>query len=157
MAFESRLSPVLREGIEVIKMVFFKRLQEHLLEEYPNREPQFVGRLTGAMINNLFGVCNREEPFFSFAKDNAALIGEGMKEIAVAFDEMRIPLTDALRIQFLCDSIDGIDSAHILAHARDIGILIEERHVPMPDQFMNLVRRLGEASRVIHQVKIASA
>lgn len=157
MTGEYKLIPILREGIEVIRMIFFKKLQMHLFEKYPDKEPQFINRLTGAIINDLFGTYNQEEPFLSFSQDNAALIGQEMQDIAVELEEMRIPLTDALRIQFVCDSLDGIDSSHVLTHARDIGVLIEERHVPMPDHFMNLVRRLGEASHIIQQVEIGSA
>jgi hypothetical protein len=152
-----RLLPILREGIEVIRMVLFKKLQVHLSEKYPEKELQFINRLAGATINNLFGTYNQEEPFLSFSQENAAFIGQEMKAIAVELEEMRIPLTDALRIQFLCDSLGGIDSSHVLTHARDIGVLIEERNVPLPDHFMNLVRRLGETSHIIHQVEIGSA
>jgi len=154
---EYKLVPILREGIEVVRMAFFKKLQAHLFEKYPDKERQFINRLTGAVINNLFGTYNQEEPFLSFSRDNAALIGQEVEDIAVELEEMRIPLTDALRTQFLCDSLDGIDSSHVLSHARDIGVLIEERDVPMPDHFMNLVRRLGEASHIIRQVEIGSA
>ncbi len=157
MAEDSRLVPILREGIEVIKMVFFKKMQAHLAEKYPERDTRFINRLTGAVTNSLFGACNREEPFFSFARDHAGLIDEEMRNIAAGLGEMKIPLTDALRIQFLCDSLDGIDSSQALAQAKDIGVLIEERTTPMPDQFMNLARRLGEALNMIRQVKIGSA
>jgi hypothetical protein len=157
MALESRLSPILREGIEVIKMIFFKRVKIHLLEKYPEREMQFVNRLTGAVTNKLFGTPNEEEPFYSFAREQAGVIEQELKNVAGELEEMRIPLTDALRIQFLCDSLDGIDSSPVLAYARDIGVLIEERDVPLPDQFMNLVRRLGESFRVLQQIKMGSA
>jgi len=157
MALESRLYPILREGIEVIKMIFFKRVKMHLLERYPDRELQFINRLTGAVTNKLFGTPNEEEPFFSFALEQADIIEQELKNVAGELEEMRIPLTDAIRVQFLCDSQDGVDSSPVLAYARDIGILIEERDVPMPDQFMNLVRRMGESFRVLQQIKMGSA
>ena len=108
------------------------------------------------IINGLFGTPNREEPFLSFAKAHAALIDEEIGRLAAEYPEMRIPITDALRVQFLCDSREGCDSEAVLARARDLGILILDREVPLPDHFMTLARRLGEAHHVTCQVRIHS-
>jgi hypothetical protein len=58
---------------------------------------------------------------------------------------MRIPLTDALRVQFLCDYQEGIDSSEILQRAKQFNLLILDREVPLPASFLNLARRLGGA------------
>ena len=154
MSDEIRLIPVLRDGIHIIQMVLFKMLRSGLEERYPSWSRTDIGRLDGALINGLFGTPNREEPFLSFAKSHAALIDEETARIASDLPEMRIPITDALRVQFLCDSREGRDSEAALARARDLGILILDRDVPMPDRFMALARRLGEAHQVTHQVRI---
>lgn len=156
MSDEQKLIPVLRDGIHIIKMVLFKMLRSGLEARHPSWAQADIGRLAGAVINGLFGTPNREEPFLSFAKSHAALIDEEIGRIASEFPEMRIPITDALRVQFLCDSREGCDNEAALVRARDLGILILEREVPLPDHFMTLARRLGEAHQVTHQVRIHS-
>ena len=157
MTMENKLIPILREGIHIIKMVLFKTVRNGLAERYPQQERSFINQLTGAMINELFCTPNHEEPFLSFAITNRPLIDEGIKRIAGDFPELRIPLTDALRVQFLCDSQEGLDNPSMLTQARDLGILIAERELPLPDHFMTLARSLGEGSHVTHQAHIGSA
>ncbi|MFA5180570.1 MAG: hypothetical protein WC405_04565 [Syntrophales bacterium] len=157
MTLENRLIPILREGIHIIKMVLFKTVRDGLAERYPQQERAFINQLTGAMINELFCTPNQEEPFLSFAVANRLLIEEGMKRLADDFPELKIPLTDALRVQFLCDSRESLENPTMLTQARDLGILIAERDIPLPDHFMTLARSLGEGSRVTHQVHIGSA
>jgi len=157
MTLENRLIPILREGIHIVKMVLFKILRDGLAGRYPQQERSFINQLTGAMINELFCTPNHEEPFLSFSVTNRPLIDEGMKIIAGDFPELRIPLTDALRVQFLCDSQEGLDNPVMLTQARDLGILIAEREIPLPDHFMALARSLGEGSHVTRQAHIGSA
>jgi hypothetical protein len=58
-------------------------------------------------------------------------------------------LTDALRIKFLCDSLEGIDSGPVLVRAERLGILLVDRKVPLPKTFMDLVRRVGVAHNLL--------
>ncbi|MDI6790998.1 MAG: hypothetical protein QME44_09980 [Thermodesulfobacteriota bacterium] len=143
MRFESKLIPIMREGVEVIKMIFFKKLKAYLSQKYPERETSYINKLSGAIINDLFGTPNPGEPFATFVKENRACIAEEMDHIAVEFDGMRIPLTDALRVQFLCDNQEGIDNSRILARAQELHILLVDREVPLPRHFLDLVRKLG--------------
>ncbi len=62
---------------------------------------------------------------------------------------LRIPITDALRVQFLCDSMEGIDSSVILLQAEELGVLLADREVPLPKNFLNLVRRLGSSFNIL--------
>ena len=59
----------------------------------------------------------------------------------------------ALRIHFLCNYQEGVDDdrATVLARARDLGVLIEERDVPLPKGFMELVYRVGKAHGLIQE------
>lgn len=157
MRLENRLIPILRDGIHIIKMVLFKTVRDSLAARYPRQERVFINQLTGAMVNELFCTPNQEEHFLSFAVTNRPLIEEEMKKIAADFPELKIPLTDALRIQFLCDSQEGLENPVLLTKARDLGILIAERDLPLPDNFMTLARSLGEGSQVTHQVHLGSA
>ncbi|GLI33428.1 hypothetical protein [Desulforhabdus amnigena] len=149
MEVESKLIPILREGIDVIKMVFFQKLKSHLEMKYSSLEKASIGKLAGAIINELFGTIHLDGPFADFAEENKAKIEQETAQVAVHLKEMRIPLTDALRMQFLCDYREGIDSTHLLSKARDLGILIADREVPLPAQFMNLVRNLGSTVGIL--------
>lgn len=157
MTAESKIVPLLREGVHVIKMVVYRVLKDGLTERGPSGEEEHNSRLAGAVVNELFGTPNREEPFLSFARDNGTTIRAELERIAVDYPEMKIPLTDALRIQFLCDSREGSDNPRLLVQARDLGILILERDLPLPDAFMALARRLGEEYNLTRQARIPSA
>lgn len=146
---QSRLIPILREGVDIVKMVLFKELKSHLAEAYPDREPGFSGRLSGAILNDLFGIENLMEPFAGFRREHQDLITRELRALPGRFGELRIPLTDALRVQFLCDSREGVDSQAVLARANELGILMIDRDIPLPRFFMNLVRRLGVAHRIL--------
>ncbi|MFO7494132.1 MAG: hypothetical protein R6X05_00685 [Desulfobacterales bacterium] len=143
MSVEQKLVPALREGVAVIKMVLFKELKPYLGEKYPDRGADFAGRLSGAVINELFGTPNPARDFAAFADEHRGIIGDELTLLAVRHPKLRIPLTDALRIQFLCDRQENIDSITALSRAEQLGILITEREIPLPATFMNMVRSLG--------------
>ena len=126
---EDRLVPALREGINVVKMIFFKQLKPYLAEKYPADTPEYANRLTGALINEVFATPSDVEPFKTFAEDNRSFIEAEIKLIPETFADLRIPLTDALRIQFLCDDREGVDNQASLSRARELGILIVDRDV----------------------------
>ncbi len=149
MEFESKLVPVLRESIDVVKMIFFKELKDRLSEKYPDQNAAYNSKLAGAILNELFGAPNTQEPFASFVNEHGSRIDEEMKLIAAQFEALRIPLTDALRVQFLCDSQEGFESESILSRAKDLGVLIEDRDIPLPNTFMNMVRKLGVAHKIL--------
>ena len=142
---QGRLIPALREAVDVVKMILFKRLRGRLSEKYPEEPPPYAGRLAGAVINELFGTPNREEPYAGFARDQRERIDAELASIADEFGDLLIPLTDALRTHFLCDRQQGLDSSAVLEKARQLGVLLMDREVPLPGSFMQLVRRLGAA------------
>ena len=139
----------MREGVEVIKMTCFRKLSSSLTERYPQQDKKTCSMLTGAVINQIFGTTNDQEPFASFSADNHDIIETEIKTLAVNLEEMRIPLTDALRMQTLCDKMDNIEDDQTIKFAKDVGILIEERDVPLPHNFMEMVRRIGKAFGLI--------
>jgi hypothetical protein len=157
MEYEKRLIPILREGIHIVKMFLYKNLRQGLSEKYADRERVFVGRLTGAIINELFGTPNREEPFLTFNRENEAIIKGELKTLAADYPELKIPLTDALRVQFICDSQEGAENAVILNQAHDLEMLLVAREFPLPDQFMTLARSLGEISDITRQMPMGTA
>jgi hypothetical protein len=143
MEMESKLVPIMREGVDVIKMIFFKRLQIYLDGKYAGRGRAHINQLAGAIINDLFATPNAQEPFAGFLERNRDCIAEEMNALASSLPELCGPLTDALRVQFLCDQQEGIDSTAMLAHAKELKVLILEREVPLPKNFLELVRILG--------------
>lgn len=153
MPQNSKLIPVLRDGVDVIKMVLYKKLKEHLRPKYESRGSAYTNQICGAIVNAIFGVENMETRCNDFSKENEKEIRTEINSIAIHLDEMRIPLTDALRIQFLCDSLEGIDSAPMLKQAEICGVLMVERPIPMPKNFMNLVRKLGGKFNLLQPVE----
>jgi hypothetical protein len=145
--------PSLREGVDLVRMIFFRQMRDHFSESSPGEEPQFYGMLAAAVLNELFGTPNPEEKFVAFAACNRERIDAELAELVTNFKELRIPLTDALRIHYLCNYQEGIDGdeAMVLGRARDLGVLIEERDVPLPKGFMELVYRVGKAHGLINE------
>jgi len=147
--FESRLIPIMRDGIELVKMIFYKKLKSSLTSRYPERETTFCNLLTGAMVNEIYGTPNPDEPFYSFVRDHRAIIDGELGEVASYLEEMIIPLTDSLRMQDICDRIEEINSKPTLQKAQELGILIMDRDLPLPHSFMHLVRKMGNAFGLI--------
>ena len=150
---QGEIVPTLRQGIDIIKMVLFKELKPHLEKRYPILTVEDSGRLTGAVINDLFGIEDMEKSVKTFTTANQHLIDAEVAAIAEHFDHLRIPLTDALRVQYLCDSHEGINSETILEKADRMKILISERAVPLPGAFMSIVRSFGVAYTIIAPLK----
>jgi hypothetical protein len=143
VSVDQKLIPALREGVEVVKMILFRELKPYLSEKYADRGADFAGKLSGAVINELFGTPNPAETFAAFADEHQGVIRDELAQLSAQFEKLRIPLTDALRMQFLCDSQENIDSIATLSRADQLGILITEREIPLPATFMNLIRTLG--------------
>ena len=152
MENERGLIESLREGVDVVRMVFFMRAKKSLQARYGNKDEEFQRLLSAAMLNRLFGTPNPQSPYREFAEEHAELIDRELRRVPEEFPDMLIPLTDALRMHFLCNHCEGMPdlSAEILAQARDYGILIEDRNVPLPKGFMNLVYRIGKAYGLIN-------
>lgn len=139
----SRLIPVLREGVAVIQMIFFKELKGIISKNYPDLDATSQTMLTGAITNELFGTSNPEEKFQNFRKQHRGDIEQELLNLSTQLPHLIAPLTDALRVQTLCDNQEGIDSTHILKQANSCDILSAAREIPLPSAFMATVRALG--------------
>ena len=138
----SQLIPVLREGLSVIQMILFKEIRQGLAGKYLTGEPAFLSMLAGAVTNELFGSPNPEEKFVRFRQANRGIIEQELLGLKTEKPELRAPLTDALRVQALCDSQEGI--------GEDTGALARaERDIPLPSTFMTMVRDLGKQHNLI--------
>ena len=145
------LIPSLREGVDIVRIIFFKNMEKYISEKYQEEDNSFSGMLAGAIMNELFGTLNPAEKFSIFAETNSEIIQQELNNVKEQFPDLRILLTDALRIHFLCNHQEGIDdnNEEILKKAKDYGILMEERDVPLPKGFMELVHRIGVSYGVL--------
>jgi len=150
---DGQLVPTLRQGIDIIKMVLFKEVRPYLKKQYPLMAPEDRARLIGAVVNDLFGVENMEKTVADFTAHHQHIVQQELEAFAANFDHLKIPITDALRIQYLCDSQEGIDSTTVLEKARNLGILIQDRDVSLPGAFMSLVRSFGVAYKILEPMK----
>ncbi len=145
----SRLIPILREGVAVIQMIFFKEVKMIIAGKYPELEGSAQTMLAGAITNELFGSHNREEKFQNFRNQHQGNIEQELLCLKSELPQLTAPLADALRIQTLCDNQDGVDSGHILKQADSFGILPQDRELPLPSAFMETVRKLGAEYNLI--------
>jgi hypothetical protein len=145
----STLITALREGVALVQMVVFKTLRTALARQHPESGREYQVLLAGALTSELFGAHNPGERFAKFRREHRADIEQALLSLGDTLGEVCLPLTDALRIQALCDHQEGADSTAILIQARQLGVLIEEREVPLPSAFMTAVRQLGSQHQLI--------
>ncbi len=144
-----QLSAALSQGISVVQMVVYKKVRDGLRSKYAAQSPDFQAMLAGAITNELFGFVNEEARFVHFKEANTGVLEQELLAFATDYPDLLAPLTDALRIQVLCDSQEGLDSSYILSKAQQLGILKEERDIPLPTTFMTMVRALGAQHHLI--------
>jgi hypothetical protein len=146
---DSRLLPILREGVAIIQMIFFKELKSVISKKHPDLDTPTQTMLAGAITNEVFGSNNQEEKFQLFCNKHQGTIEQELMSLSSELPGMIDPLADALRVQTLCDNQEGIDSAHVLKQADSFGILPQNRDLPLPSAFMESVRTLGASHKLI--------
>ena len=146
---DSRLLPILREGIAVIQMIFFKNLKTVIAGKHPDLDSSTQTMLSGAITNEIFDSHNTEEKFLAFRKQYQGIIGQELLDIHQELPQLRDALADALRTQVLCDNQEGIDSSNILTQADGFKLLPADREVPLPSAFMETVRTMGALHKLI--------
>lgn len=145
----SRLIPVLREGVAVIQMIFFKELKAVMEKKHPDKDVAARTMLTGAITNELFGTQNPEAKFREFCQNHRGEIEQEMISLPQELAEFTPYLADALRIQMLCDHQEGLNSEDVLKLAESCRILPKDRELPLPSTFMETVRKLGKEHNLI--------
>ena len=154
---ERKIVPAIREGIELVMMIVFMKLRERNAKVFPDRDEVFHSMLAAATLNRIFGSQSKDEKVRSFVAQNDKEIKREVDTFRQNFDELRIMVTDALRMQFVCDEVEGIGSTEenraVLENAAKKGILMTERDAPLPKGFMNLVYRVGLAHGLIKPQK----
>ncbi|WPD23198.1 MAG: hypothetical protein SD837_01280 [Candidatus Electrothrix scaldis] len=148
-ALDSKIIPVMREAITTVQMVLFQQLKESVSRRYPQYAEEERIRLTGAVVNNLYGTEALDPQVNHFARDHRELIEEELRGLRTQVPELIPHITDSLRMQTLCDNHEGVHSIPCLLLARELGLLEENRELPLPSTFMLSVRKLGATSGLV--------
>jgi hypothetical protein len=141
--FDVKVVPVMREAIVMVQMILYQRLKEDVRKRYQDWSDQEKTWLAGAVVNNLFGTEAADPQVNVFAREQRQLIEDELRELQSRVDDLIPHITDALRMQTICDNYEGIHSIPCLLMAKELGLLDEERVLPMPSTFMIAVRKLS--------------
>ena len=141
--FDAKIVPVMREAIVMVQMILYQRLKEDVQQRYQDWSDQDRIRLAGAVVNNLFGTEAADPEVNIFARQHRELVEQELRELKDRADDLIPHLTDALRMQTICDNHEGVHSIPCLLMAKELGLLEEGRVLPMPSTFMIAVRKLG--------------
>jgi hypothetical protein len=145
----SQLVAALREAVGVIQMILFKELRRRMAETRPDLDGAALSLLVGAITNEIFGTHNPEKRFAQFRTEHWGEIEQQLLALRDNLADLCPELTDALRIQTLCDHQEGKDSSDILKRAEACGFLLADREIPLPSSFMASVRTVGEKHNLI--------
>ena len=127
----------------MVQMILYRRLKEDVQTRYQDWSDQDKKWLAGAVVNNLFGTEAADPEVNGFARNHRELIEQELRELKGRVGDLVPHLTDAMRMQTICDNHEGIHSIPCLLMAKELGLLDEERVLPMPSTFMIAVRKLG--------------
>lgn len=140
----SQLVQSLREAVSLVQMILYKEIRTQLEKAQQFTDQQEYTILAGSITNEIFGTPNPETRFKTFREKNWGVIEQELLSIHENHSFLCRYITDALRIQTLCDHQNGEDSSATLVKAKEHGYLLEDREVPLPSIFMSLVRELGK-------------
>lgn len=154
---DSKLIPVLREAILTVQMVLYRALKKNISNRFADWPGEKQGRLAGAVVNNLFGSEPVDSEAARFARQHRPLIEEELRALVGYYQELLPFITDALRMQVICDNQEGIHSLGSLLMARALDLLQEERSLPLPASFMLSVRNLAAAHNIVEPMHLAAA
>ncbi|WP_035273428.1 hypothetical protein [Desulfogranum japonicum] len=138
-----KLIPVIREAITTVQMVAYKVLVTDIAERKQELALQEQRQLAGAVINNLFGTEPSDPEVSIYHRQHRDMVEEELRQLATSLQVLCPYLTDALRMQTICDNQEGVHSIPSLLMAKTLGLLQEERALPMPSTFMLSVRSLA--------------
>jgi hypothetical protein len=146
---QSQLLLALREAVTLVQMILFKAIRADLEPVKPGSDKMELSMLAGSITNEVFGTPNPEPKFAAFRQENIGEIEQRLLSLKDNYSFLCRYITDALRIQALCDHQEGGDSSQTLVRARNFGYLLEDRQVPLPSTFMTIVRELGKQYNLV--------
>lgn len=154
---ENRVLPLMREAVLLVRMVLHRELLQSLAKRRPELPVEERVQLCGALINNLFGTKPEDERIVRFAREHRHVVEEELRGLAGRTGKFKPMLTDALRMHVICDEQEGINSTASLLMAKALGLLDEERSLPLPSTFMLSVRTLAVAEGLTHPLTFPEA
>ena len=140
---DNRVLPAMREAVATVQLVLFAALKNKFAGRYSERETTDFRLLAGCVVSDLFAQPPDDPAATRFASAHRDLIETELRGLAAEISDLLPLLTDALRMQVLCDQQQGLNSLPTLLRAKALGILLEDRDLPLPSTFMLAVRRLG--------------
>ena len=150
---DNRVIPVMREAVATVQMILFGELKNKLAAQYNDWEPGEYTRLVGCIVNDIFGTPAQDSESMQFAGKHLETVEDELRGLANNVPDLLPHLTDALRMQTLCDHEEGINSIPALLRARALKVLQEERPIPLPSTFIISVRQLGAQYGLIEPMK----
>lgn len=151
---DSKVIPVMREAVATVQLVLFGQLMKKLAGTYADWTPDEFRRLVGSLVNDLFGTPAQDKESQEFARKHIDVVEKELRAMADNVPDMLPFLTDALRMQTLCDHEEGVNSLPTLLRARAVGLLQEERTLPLPSTFMIAVRQLGSTHGLLKPMEM---
>ncbi len=155
LVVDNKVIPVMREAVTTVQMVLFKVLRQNVHDRYVDQTEAFHTQLTGAVINNLFGTQPLDAAINAFGAGNRELVERELRELKDSVRPLVPIITDALRMKTICDNQEGIHSIPSLLMAKALGLLQEERALPLPSTFMLQVRTLAATHGLIEPMEAA--
>ncbi len=152
---DSKVIPVMREAITTVQMVLFKVLRDSIIERYGSTSKQEQTQLAGAVVNNLFGTLPTDPAVKVYGAENRETVESELKGLATHCQDLMPFLTDALRMKTICDNQEGLHSIPSLLMAKALGLLLEDRVLPMPSTFMLSVRTLATKYGIVEPIQAA--
>lgn len=151
---DSKVVPVMREAVATVQLVLFGQLKALLASEYSGKSKEDFAKFVGCIVNDLFGIPARDQEMAAFARAHLDEIEKELWKLEGNIPELLPILTDALRMQTLCDNEEGINSLPTLLRAQALGVLQEERTIPMPSTFMLAVRQFGAKHGLLESMEM---
>ncbi len=148
-ALDAKIIPVMREAITTVQMVLFQQLKKSIAQRYPDFSAEDTIKLSGAVVNNLYGTDAIDPQINLFSRQHRELVTKELRNLGSQVVNLIPHITDSLRMQTLCDNQEGIHSIPSLLLAKELNLLDEKRDLPLPSTFMLSVRKIGEASGLV--------
>ncbi|MDD2463794.1 MAG: hypothetical protein PHI97_07320 [Desulfobulbus sp.] len=152
---DNKVVPVMREAVTTVQMILFKVLRQSVHDRYVDQPDTYHTQLAGAVMNNLFGTQPLDAEMIAFAGGNRELVERELRDLKDSVGDLIPIITDALRMKTICDNQEGIHSIGSLLMAKALGILQEERELPLPSTFMLQVRLLASTHGLIESMEVA--
>ena len=132
-------------GVDKIKLVSYVVLKKIFSKKYLNPDSEFHKTLAATAVNEIFGQHNKDSEIFF--KDNKEKIIEGIITLGINHQELKQPITDALRILSIARfHLDNIPPEHYIVvcnNAMERGIFIKGGDKPDLVLFLKMAVQLA--------------